>query len=385
MKIVFIQQRCFLQTKQHTNPLFDPIIQVCEKNGIEWEVWLTDRNLPTGYPSKNVRKYGWRNSAITAGLLFFNRLCKIPIKISYTLIRLFFKPLRILDTNVSLFVTNGLYLIDSYSILYPGKNIIELQHGILYPSHFGYFSSNGTLHQNILSTQNLIFWFFGDYYKNIFLKNPTNANKLSGRLETIGDLRKHNDRSSPHSTTAHDKTYIIIASQMVMGTEFSPKDLVDMKSSYENALDTIYSILQKNNTSNKYIVLFRNHPRFFNCIDLNDWKEKYPSLITDNTENWDELYPKTKVLLTINSTSAFDAASFGVPTVIIKSPNNKFRNILVDDFGYPFPNLTIEEYLLMSNVAYEEKCQLAHNWYKNHYSTFDSENCLALLRKAINT
>jgi hypothetical protein len=382
MKIVFLQQRCFLQTKKHTNPLFDSIIRVCDDNGIDWQVWLTDRNLPTGYPQKNVRKYGWRNSLITAGLLFFNRLCKIPTNYSYKILHYIFKTFKILDNDISLFFTNGLYQVKELSILYPGIKIIEVQHGILYPTHMGYFTSDGTLLQDFLLAKHLIFWLFGENYKNFFLQNKANALKLSQRIETIGDVKKTDNSLVKINSPLKS---IVIASQLVEDAIFSADDVCRMKSIYENALDIIYSTLNNTNNSHVFSVIFRHHPRFFNCIDLSDWNNKYPSLIMDDNRDWSEIFQEAKCLLTISSTSAFDAAAYGVPTVIINAPHKKFRNILVEDFNYPLPHLTLEKCLSMDTSSYEKIRLTTNSWYKSFYSTFSPTVCKELLYKAINT
>lgn len=382
MKIVFLQLRCFLHTRKRTNPLFDAIIHVCEENEIPWEIWLTDRNLPTGYSPKKIRKYGWRNSIITAGLLFLNHLCKIPTKTSYKIIHFFLKTFRILDTDISLFFTNGLYYVNELSILYPGIKIIDVQHGILYPTHVGYFSPNGALHHDLLQAKNLIFWLFGENYKNFFFKNKTNALELSQRIEVIGDVKKINTSLAKIKSPLKS---IVIASQLVEDTFFSADLLRSMKSIYENTLDMIYSTLTDSNNNCKFTVIFRHHPRFFNCIDLSDWSDKYPSLVMNDTRDWDEVYPETKCLLTINSTSAFDAAAYGVPTIIINTTQKTLRNILAEDFKYPLPHLTLEKCLNMDDSTYEETRRIAHSWYKAYYSSFDSTTCKNLLFKALSS
>ena len=49
MKIYFFQDNSFFRTKEGTNPFFDPIIRVCEENGIEWKVWTTNSTKKCSY------------------------------------------------------------------------------------------------------------------------------------------------------------------------------------------------------------------------------------------------------------------------------------------------------------------------------------------------
>ena len=48
MKVVFIQPGQFLRTSRKTNPFFDPIIEVCQKNGIDWELYLPSVQVENG-------------------------------------------------------------------------------------------------------------------------------------------------------------------------------------------------------------------------------------------------------------------------------------------------------------------------------------------------
>ena len=63
----------------------------------------------------------------------------------------------------------------------------------------------------------------------------------------------------------------------------------------------------------------------------------------------------------------------------------KFRNILVEDFNYPHPHLTLEKCLSMDTASYEKIRLTTNSWYKSFYSTFSPTVCKELLYKAINT
>ncbi|MBS7285661.1 MAG: hypothetical protein KIH06_00165, partial [Kiritimatiellae bacterium] len=202
------------------------------------------------------------------------------------------------------------------------------------------------------------------------------------RIETIGDVKRTDNHLIKINSPLKS---IVIASQLVEDAIFSADDVCRMKSIYENALDMIYSTLNNTNNSHVFSVIFRHHPRFFNCIDLSDWNNKYPSLVMNDTRDWDEIYPETKCLLTISSTSAFDAAAYGVPTVIINAHHKKFRYIVVEDFNYPHPHLTLEKCLSMDKASYEKIRLTTNSWYKSFYSTFSPTVCKELLYKAINT
>jgi CDP-glycerol glycerophosphotransferase (TagB/SpsB family) len=181
------------------------------------------------------------------------------------------------------------------------------------------------------------------------------------------------------------KTLIVIASQIVLGSEFSPETLLKMKLSYELTINEILKILKKNHLESKYKILFRHHPRFNDCINFSDWKEKFPSLEMNDTRDWNEIYPETKCLLTLNSTSAFDAAAYGVPTIIIKGKFNGFRNILEEDFHYPLNSLTVETCLLQDQQEYQKDCKTAFQWYQKYYELFSRDNCWHLLEQLISS
>jgi hypothetical protein len=382
MKIVFLQIKSFLLSQKNTNPLFDPLIEICDRHGIKWEVWLRGKALHSGYPSKNVRQYCWKDVLSTATFLIFHRVFRLNLAMSYRLSRFILNHFHLLDREVSLFITNALLNVEDFTFLYPSVKKIEIQHGIIYPSHFAYFSKNGIIHEKYLNNDKLLFWLFGKGYEDIFERNEINKKSLEGRISIIGDLRRNRENCFEGKK---NRNLIVIASQIVPGPEFSPETILEMKLTYEETINNILQILKTQNIESQYNILFRHHPRFSNCIDLSNWKDKYPSLVMNDTRDWDEIYPETKCLLTINSTSAFDAAAYGVPTIIINATQKKLRNILAEDFKYPLPHLTLEKCLNMDDSTYEETRRIAHSWYKAYYSSFDSTTCKKLLLKALSS
>lgn len=376
MKIVFLQENSFLLTPRKTNPYFDPLIRICEDHHLPWEVWYREKGISSGYASNHIHKYTIRDTLVTAGYLFFARIIHLSDDLAYQCTRVVLSFLRLLPRDICLFITSGLSYVEQATILYPGVAVVDVQHGIIYSSHPGYFNADGFLLERYAKRLNLHFWLYGKGYQACFEQHEIDKRCLKERIEIVGDIkRKRLDIDWQYG----GKKHVVIASQLVKGYEFSPQDLYRLKMLYENAMDGIFGV----GDDLKYTVLFRHHPRFLDCIDLTDWKEKYPLLVMNDERNWDEIYPDTRFVLTLNSTSAFDAAAYGVPTVILDGKSVGFRNILVDDFSYPCSGLTVEECLRMDEKGYQNVQKKVHAWYRKYYEPYDPEKCWEMLKKLL--
>jgi hypothetical protein len=369
MKVVFLQVKNFLFSGQNTNPFFDPIISVCEKNGIDWEIWYRDRKIKTGYPKDHVRKYGWRDSFLTLLFIIFSRVFRLNNEKSFLYAGKILFALHILPLDIDLFITNVLCGLENLSYVYPNIRIAEVQHGVVYPGHITYFEPNTNILQKIANHPKFEFWLFGPGYLKAFTHNEYNRLILNNKLSVIGAL------SSGHYCR-HDgdiKKRIVVASQMV-DIVFSQDVLIKIRKIYEAFFDEIF------NQAKDIEIIFRHHPSFHNCIDLTEWKEKYPTITYDENASWEETYSSAYFLVTISSTSAFDAASYGVPTLVLNGDLAGLKNLLCDSFDYPLSSLTVKQVASMSTDEYRKCQERVKAWYAQYYEPFNDKNCLRLLR-----
>ena len=380
MKVVFIQPGQFLRTSRKTNPFFDPIIDVCQKNGIEWSIWLP-KGSESGYPREHVCFYHvisicdcwfWRFMHV-----FFPWLSVARV---HYLFGCFARPFCRAWREADFVITNAFAFANELVGIRGNRRIADVQHGVIYSRHLGYFSQSGVLRLELQKYANYSFWFYGPGYANCFFKNPENHRWLDGRVKVVGDVVRAGKDAVPADAVANTpakRHLIVLANQMTPDDD--AENGLALKRVYERWLDEMTDVVAAH--PNVKVVL-RNHPRFGNVVDLSDWKLKYPWLGADQRP-FDEVFPESICCVTINSTTVFDAIPYGCPSVLIDGHDAGWRNIMVDEYDYPCGQLTVRELLSQSPNEQENMRQRLKKWYNTHYTPFDAERALRLIKGEI--
>lgn len=364
MKVIFIQPAQFLRSKDKTNPYFDPIIKCA---GEDWTVWLP-RGEECGYPADHVRRYGriifwstwfWRAVHIVCPWLSVSRVYWLFGKLARPFLRDWAKA-DIIITITGIFA-------DELAGAFPDKRIVDVQHGVIYSRHNGYFCSNGEVLQQYRDAENRFFWVYGKGYADCFFKNPENAKSLEGRVKIIGDVVRANCMNNVEVRMKNEecgdegKNIIAFSSQLT-------RDLDD--ATLKLMVERMVKFFEKKHAQygDKCRYVIKQHPRFNNVCDISALKAL--SYLEHSAEPWSELFPKMKLHATFSSTVCFDAASAGVPTEFVP-----FEECLIldgryytVDYGYPGTNSSREQIFA---------------WYQSCYSPFSKENCLKMLKGSI--
>ena len=368
MKVHFIQPLEFNRSPLCTNPYFDPIINLLEKTygaKASWYIWLVKGDR-SGYAKANVRFYYLICFFRNALSKFFCKKCKILNQISVDhIIGIISRPFCKEWRNADIIITQAGVFADVLPYISKSVRIIDLQHGIIYSTHSGYFQKNGRLVAQYQSYINREFWVYGQGYADCFFKHPDNVKDLKGRVKVIGDVIRAGENRAEQVA----KKLIVIASQMT--TDFSNETLIALKKIYEEAFMQARAY---------GTVVFRHHPRFNACIDLGDWKERFSWVVTDDARTWHELFVESICVMTISSTTAFDAAAYGVPTILLDGSTVGWANMMVNEYGYPFAEMTVGQYCKMDGIQQSSVMGKVREWYERFYSPFTEENCLRLLR-----
>lgn len=368
MKVNFIVPQSFLRTKDKTDPFYDPIIRSIEgQRDIEWKVFVWQRGVECGYPSEQVDDY----QVFELAGIWFYKICRlfawrVPVWKIYRLFGTLARPFFARKFAADVVITQTGQFAEVFDGLLPKARIVDIQHGVIYSCHSGYFDKDARLLPIYRACVNREFWVYGQGYADCFFKNPENAKDLQGRVKVIGDVIRAGESRVEQEVRA-DKKLIVIASQMT--TDFSNETLAELKKMYEEVFDAC--------PSGKKIV-FRHHPRFGNCIDLKDWKYKYRDVVFDDNREWREVFAEAVCLVTVHSTTAFDAAAHGVPTVFLDERRVGWPNVMKGEFEYPYPNMTISELCGMSVADRNEIANNVRKWYAQYYEPFDADRCLKL-------
>jgi len=370
MKVHFFMPESFLRTKERTNPYFDPIIKVARGNGIDYRVFVPCRNLPaSGYGDKLASCA----CLVYPGILGDKLVVwfRLPKRLVFNIIGWFVNVVTLgrFRSDVSITIAG-----QDYEIL-AGINwanrLVDVQHGVVYSSHSGYFVE-GKRAKNTWACRE--FWLYGQGYADCFFKNPENHKWLDGRVKVVGDLLGMK-RGSDEKMSA--KRLEIIA----VSLQFTPDFGKDILQTWADDLCGVFEQIEAAGLQKRFPVVMRHHPRFDNSFDMGPMMKRFPWLqLTEESTN--ELIAKAAYHITYMSTSAFEYAAEGVPTLFTASEKNRVAvDMMYGEFGYPVPL----EFQQMVNALNGEKelarqGELVRVWYKKFYAPFDAENCLKLLK-----
>jgi len=186
-------------------------------------------------------------------------------------------------------------------------------------------------------------------------------------------LEHYNSTFNLQSSTSK-RRLIILANQMT--PDDTPEVGQKVKKVYECWLDEMADVVASHP---EVSVVLRNHPRFYNIVDLSDWKVKYPWLGVDQRP-FDQVFPESICCVTINSTTVFDAIPYGCPSVLIDGSEAGWKNIMVDEYSYPYGKLTVQKLLEMKPNDLVEMRERLQKWYNTYYTPFDAERALKLIK-----
>ena len=117
----------------------------------------------------------------------------------------------------------------------------------------------------------------------------------------------------------------------------------------------------------------KHHPRFNNDVDLSVILANSNVKLSPNDIN--ACFELCSLHATTYSTSTFEAALLGIPTILI-STESKF-NYFQKDFNYPL-NSSINDFNKIS--FYQEKSKIVKEWATSYYTPYNEIEFLNLLR-----
>jgi hypothetical protein len=338
--VVFYYPKHFNRGDDNQNLFLKPLFESCKKYNITYLVFeepdrKSDKkghinSIPfdfTFYLIILLRKFGFRDkssSNILSFLFLRNLKFKNVIVLSQSLIEFF----RGLDKEAKIF---------------------DLQHGIIY-SGKGSYISDGKASSNI-SDNNVQLLLFGQGFKEILdVSDKTNYYKKSTNVLGV--------QKSKYFRHFNPNRKVLITLQITEDhTEEQNKKM----------LDEIIKIIDSNEDLDFYM---RNHPRFNNCIDISELVKKTNLA----PESLIECFALCSIHITSYSTTTFECAEFGIPTIFFQSLKEDF-NVFETDFKYPFDIEIVDVIKDYSNYSDE-----VISWRKKYYSDYDEDKFISLLK-----
>ena len=338
--VIFYYPKHFNRGEDNQNLFLKPLFESCKKHNISYIVFeepdrksdkkRNKNSIPFDFPFYLIillRKFGFRDKS-SANIL-----------LSLFLRNLKFKNVIVLSQS----------LIEFFRGLNEEAKIFDLQHGIIYSDKESYIS-DGKVSSNI-SDNNVQVLLFGNGFKEILdLSDNTNYYKESS--DVIG-VKKSKDLLHFNSNSM-----VLISLQIT-------EDHTEKQN--QKMLDEIIRIVDSNKDLDFCI---RNHPRFNKCIDISELEKK----TNKAPESLMECFALCSIHITSYSTTTFECAEFGIPTIFLKSLKEDF-NIFETDFKYPFDVELLD--VVKDYTKYSDK---VISWRKKFYSDYDEDKFISLLK-----
>lgn len=348
--VVFYYPQHFIRDENNENLYFKDLIEACKNNEISYLLFEEPDYNRTNNRSSSAVPFDFVFILIVLLRKFIkkeNSILKdkyVGEKMSATLFRKirFKKVITISQSMISFF--RG---VDNECLIY------DLQHGIIHNDKPNYILNNKPDDNIIFNDVFLLL--SGTSYQNILIKND-NSSYFKSHTYVLGS-------SDIKSENLHE--------------EFNNNVLVTLQFTHDHSdkenhilLESISSYIQMNSKINFYL---RNHPRFNNEVDISSL------FLLENVNSSPvsirDCFQLCSLHVTAYSTSVFEAAQFGVPSIIV-NPLEKF-DYYYTDFNYPI-NYCINDF--QDKSVYCTAVKKIKKWNDTYYSPFSEKKFLSLLR-----
>lgn len=365
-EVVFYYPRHFNRAADGTNPYFKPLIELCKNNSIKY---IALEEPVAGFPSDNhsIKADVIAYFALVMHRIFINlmglSLHEADKRIGKLIDALTFHRLR-----AKTYVTISNSMIDVLGELNPHGNVYDLQHGIIYYGHPGYFLSENELRPEFkVDNRRVLLW--GSLYKDNLRELPGGIDPDKKFLVAGYPLYKKIDAISTI------KDMIIMVSLQFTG-DISPEKSYHLMEMLEQFADTAIK--------RDYSLILKHHPRFADEVDLNPLLQKYNGRIILTKDSLDELARKAMLHVTWGSTTTFEYAAYGVPTFFLYDGVFDWAtNLFYGQYSYPlYKGMNAEQVLnrISEPEDYNVDCKAVKDWYESAYSPLNEDLLLKILK-----
>ena len=347
--VIFYAPSHFNRGEYYENQFFKPLISSCKKNNISY--------LILEEPSKG--QHSRNNKSIPFDFIFLliiilrkwmkveNDIIATENKIGVLLSNTLFRNFRYKN-----YIVLSKSMISVFSTINKEAKLFDLQHGIIFTNKSDYFSNN--ILSPHLERNNVSLLLSGSKFKELLVKNGE-SNFVENNAHVIG-------------VEVENKFLHKEANKHVLVTLQFTEDHTNSQN--KKLLEELEFVIDENRD---LIFYLRNHPRFNNEVDLTRLYE-FENVQRANSDLYSN-FPKCSLHLTAYSTTTFECALLGIPTVFMQCLSDEF-SMFKKDYDYPFNYSLVEvlnNYINCSNKV--------NNWAKSYYSDFNEDKfikCLAL-------
>ena len=372
--VVFVSSIMFNRGENGENILFKPMIEYCKKNGLSYIVF-EDPAFGT-YIKYNINEKSIPFDFITIIQIILRKIYHLKNKEPSSSDDVYFRELKISKFVKKFFFNkfqSKIYItliwnnVTLWRSLNPTSCIVDYQHAFIQDEE-DYYMEDGRP-PRLKSDNNVVALVHGDRYKRILIDNDRTGFYSENNVKTVGINKTLN---SQKKTALNNK-------KILFTLELTPDYNKEVNDTYAQIVEKIINSNADFLAVNNYEIIFRHHPRYtpYDCPDI---KIEHQFVSFDNENFLPDLLNDVSLHMTFHSTSAFDAAIIGIPTIFIDmlkemSPNEMF----LKQYKYPCKNMVIKEHEDFKNIlakidnkeTYNRSCIDVFKWSKEFYHDFD--------------
>jgi len=373
--VVFVSSTAFNRGENGENSLFKPMVDYCKKNDLNYVVFEETY-------FKSYIDYGVSEKSISLDFIIiirillnkiYNLIYKKPttadqkylqdLKISKILKNLFFRKF-----NSKVYITLIWNNVTLWRHINPSACVVDYQHAYIYDGEAEYMLNGSP--PKIKVDNDVTALVHGERYKRILIDSDRSGFYSDKNVITVGS----NKILSSHKQPPVNNKKILFTLQIT--PDFPEKEVNDF---YVEIVEKLINANVDFLIANNYEIIFKHHPRYsrYECPDIT---LQHDFISFDNKTPLSDLLNITSLHMTFHSTSSFDAAIIGIPTIFIDmheplSPNEMF----LKQYEYPCKDLVIKDYKDLESILitlnkkeiFNDCCDSVYEWSKEFYHDFD--------------
>lgn len=369
-RVLFYYPRHFNRTASGTNPFFDHLLETCDRYNISYHLieepdWCTDKP---------------RNNKAIKGDALFSLITLVRKMLDIFIHKGFVENEKKVADIINLLTIGRLrydtYITISGSMLHLFGHInkegivYDMQHGILYKHHPTFFDEHQKL-RSCYYQKNLHWLLWGKGYEECFIRGEEAL--FVNRTHVVGYPAPALGLQS-FLTDGNDACVVVFSLQLTADWSY---DILKQKIQLiEAALQALAGLNIR--------VLLKHHPRYNNVIGINHLLDKY-DFVELTSLSMAELIPLSFLQVTINSTTAFEYAAYGIPSFFIDplgvSPDG---DLFYAEYHYPlYRQMTLRQVVArLQNVElYRDDSRMVKEWYRTFYDEYNEKEFLRIVSK----
>jgi hypothetical protein len=354
-QVIFYYPQHFNRGEENKNLYFKHLLSTCDSNNISYIIF----EEPDFYTNKQRN-----NSSIPFDFIFFLIVLMRKFFSSemddiskHHKIGHFFSRVILYNLEFRNVITISQSMVSFFRGLNKDCNIYDVQHGIIHNNKPNYILNNKAIAN--ITENNLKLLLTGNKYKELLIKHEFSSYFKENTFVIGSHLNRDNTENIFHK---YFNNNILITLQLGGGNNVNENKLL-----YRELIEFI-------NLSGLDVNFYlKHHPRFNDEFDILEIL-KLPNVHL-TTDTLDECFKLCSLHATAYSTTTFEAALMGIPTVLICT-RNKF-NYFKLDFKYPLDNKILD---FKDKIFFQTSSNIIRDWSLEYYNLFDKKKFLNLLK-----